>query len=420
MADTLEEFVNATFDADDFNSSGQATLLTSNANTRYVIKDIQVAQADDAIKVLPTLDINGFDIITLGENGATGHEIIGTSSTLRATSSAFPLQYTDLVYAGVDSSGTYDKVINPLVNGVVDTSQGNLTSLNNTITSGTFNADACHMYATNIGINNVIINIYMDMNSQTIFKAYDSSGTLIQSETNAYSPRAFDGERYVYWASGSNIKQWDSHTDTIKNISNPLGSISASTYPVACYCGEGWLYFNGSYTSTNAGTRPFIMNAYTEQFIDLSASSGNSAQSTFNHNGGGLWGVFDGDNTIYMFRNSNANDHVKYEINISAGTVTEIQNVPMPNGKSDPRNWMSVWDRKLWVLDTSFNVRYYDAVLNDNQWTDAGFNIAANYTGSQEQIAVYKATADSTEVAARTYGLNPGVKLRITGIKSEA
>jgi len=418
MADTLEEFVNATFDADDFNSSGQATLLTSNASTRYVIKDIQISQADSNFNVLPTLDVNGFDIITLGANGATGHEIIGTSSTLRATSSVFPLDYSDLTYGGIDSSGTFDKVIQPMVNDVVDTSQGNIVSNNNTIIAGTAAVDACHMYATNIGTNNVIISIWSDANSTTNFKAFDTSGTQIQSETDAYKPKAFDGERYVVWASGSNIKKWDSHTDTVTNIPNTLGSTSASTYSVACYCGEGWYYFNGSYSSGSIGTRPFIFNINTEEFVDCSTNN-DSAQGKFGHSGGGLWGVFNGEDTIYMFRNSNASDHVKYEINVKTGGVSGGTNIVLPNGKSDPRNWMSVWDRKLWVLDTNFNVRYYDAVINDDTWTDAGFNINANWSASQEQIAVYKATADSTEVAARTYGLNPGVNLRVTGIKSE-
>jgi hypothetical protein len=420
MADTLEEFVNATFDEDDFNSNGQATLLTSNANTRYVIKDIQVDQADDAVKVLPTLDINGFDVITLGENGATGHEIIGTSSTLRATSSAFPLQYQDVVFGGVDSSTLYDKAVRPLVNGIEDTSQGTLTSNNNTIISGTFAADAQHMYATNVGVNNVIILIQSDANSQTNFYAFNSSGTQIQSDTSSYRPKAFDGERYVYWASGSNIKQWDSHTDTLTNIPNTLGSMSHSSYSVACYCGEGWFYFNGSYTSGTIGTRPFIFNAYTKEFVDC-ATNNDSAQGKFGHAGGGLWGVFNGDDTIYMFRNSNTTDHVKYEVNVKTGSVSSGTNIALPSGYvlSEARNWKSVYDRKLWFVDHASNVRYYDAVKNDNQWTDAGFNVNANYSGSQKQIVVYKSNTPSADVSSRTYGINPGVKLRITGIKSE-
>ena len=417
MADTLEEFVNATFDDDDFNSSGQANLLTTNSTTRYVIKDIQVSQADSEFSILPTLDINGFDIITLGSNGATGSEIIGTSSTLRATSSAFPLSYSDFTFSGIDTSDQVDRVQRPMINNVIDTSQGNITDYNNTAIA-TIYPDAAHMYAERVGPNNVVIQIRSDANSQTEFYAHDSSGTQIKSDTQSYRPKAFDGERYVYWANNNSIAKWDSWTNTQTTFPNALGSYTASSYPVCCYCGEGWLYIHGAYTSGGAGNRPFLVNVNTETFVDLSPGN-NSAQSLFSHNGGGMWGVFNGDSKIYMFRNSNSSDHVKYEIDVDAGTVVDTgQNVTI--NISETRNWKSVWDRKLWMLDSSYNVRYYDAVLDDNQWTDSGFNLTVGRVSSQRQMVAYKATADSTEVAARTYGLNPGVKLRITGIKSEA
>jgi hypothetical protein len=82
MADTLSEIYRDTLTASDFDSNGEATIVTTDSSTSHVIKSIQAAEVDSQLLLQGSLDINGFTIVGLTAN-SSGTEIIAPSSTVK-------------------------------------------------------------------------------------------------------------------------------------------------------------------------------------------------------------------------------------------------------------------------------------------------------------------------------------------------
>ena len=75
MADTLEEIYKATLTESSFNASGEATVITTDANTRYAIRDVQVKQ-ESSLNVEADLLVNDVTVANV-TSSASGNEIIG-------------------------------------------------------------------------------------------------------------------------------------------------------------------------------------------------------------------------------------------------------------------------------------------------------------------------------------------------------
>ena len=60
MADTLAEIHNSTLQESDFNSSGEATLFTTDSSTKHVIKAVHVKEGD--FVSTPPMEIHAFKI----------------------------------------------------------------------------------------------------------------------------------------------------------------------------------------------------------------------------------------------------------------------------------------------------------------------------------------------------------------------
>ena len=117
MADQLAEIYRNTLTSSDFDSNGEATIVTTNSSTSHVIKNIQVSDVETQIPVNGTLKINDFDIIGLTAN-SSGSEIIAPSSTVKVKSSAFPLQYEDLEFQSQANYSNYFTQTVPSINGI--------------------------------------------------------------------------------------------------------------------------------------------------------------------------------------------------------------------------------------------------------------------------------------------------------------
>lgn len=415
MADTLEEIVNSTLTESNFNSSGEYTALTTNSSTRYVFKDVQIAQGDSKVSISPTLNINGFDVLAIGNGGATGSEIVGTSSTVKLTTDDFPLNYTDLAFSGLNSSTAYYAKVFPQVNGVIDTSQGTLSQSNVTVNPAFNNNNGQYIYARDLGPNANQLHIWFDGNSTTEVRVYNSSGTQIYSNSTSYAPKSFDGKQYVYWFNGTSVYKLDTFTGSATTYTNTLGSYSRSTYARAHYIGNGWIFAYGNYVTNSAGTRPFLHNVDTLEFIDV--SGGNSASTTLgNVSSEYVYGCHNSaDNSVKIFTFSGSNGGNEWNTSASDGSqIGGGSGFTLPTNKNDYSANMSAYDNKLYYVNNSNQIYFYD--MASNSWKSAALSVSASL-GSRS-LTVYQPTVSSSTVSSRTYGINPSLKVRITGIKS--
>jgi hypothetical protein len=89
MAETLETiYLNNNLGATQFDSDQEETILTTDSNTRYVIKDMYV-NGDTEYLTNTYLELNGFRVSSLAAN-ATGSLIVGPNSTLKIKTTDYP------------------------------------------------------------------------------------------------------------------------------------------------------------------------------------------------------------------------------------------------------------------------------------------------------------------------------------------
>lgn len=104
MADTLDQiFMNASLGATEL-TDGEHTLVTTDANTSYVIKDMTINNPS-ILSSDSHLELNGFNVSSATAN-ATGSLIIPPSSTLKLkTGSTYPFQFLQDTVYGIENGG---------------------------------------------------------------------------------------------------------------------------------------------------------------------------------------------------------------------------------------------------------------------------------------------------------------------------
>lgn len=414
MADTLEEIYKATLSESDFDSNGVKTIITTDANTRYVLKDIQVESSETQVPIKANLLINDMNVANI-DSSVTGSEIVGPSSTVKIDTSTYPLVYTDNYYQVINSSGSLERNASASIAGVEETTLTNLKATRTPITSI---SDYEYIgYWEGIGPNNAALKILFDNNSTTHYYTYDSSGTQVASNTTSYTPKAFDGYRYVYYfPSGSVMKKHDIWTNTTTDISASIGSGGPSTYPRLMYAGNN-LYFGWkNYTSTDTARAPFIFDSSKNTFTAM--TNGNSANGQFSLNSEATWCTSDTSGNIYMVRVNNDSNWYVYKIS-AAGTASSIGSLSMSGFSAwTQTQWMSgASDGKIYFYSNGGKVAYYDSASHAFTHTTLNFN-STSPLGGRGHLTLGTETPSASTIAARTYTIDPEVTYRVTGIKS--
>ena len=414
MADTLEEIYKATLSASDFDSNGVKTIITTNASTRYVLKDVQVESSEAQVPIKADLLINDMKVANI-DSSVTGSEIVGPSSTVKVDTSTYPLIYTDNYYQVINSSGNLEQNITASIAGVVETG---LTGLKSTITPVHSLNDYNYLgYWEGIGPNNVALKILSDGNSTTHYYTYNSSGTQIASNTQSYAPKAFDGYRYVYYfPSGSVMKKHDIWTNTTTDITASIGSGTATTYARLMYAGNGLFLGWKNYTGSDEARRPFVFDSNKNTI--KTTTNGNSANSQFNLNGEITWCTSDTNGNIYMAKINNTSNWSIYKIN-SSYLISSISGLSM----SGFTHWsQTAWcsggdDSRIYFYSNNGKVAYYDAAAHAFTETDLNFNSSSPF-GGKGHLTIGSKTPSASTISSRTYSINPQVTYRVTGVKS--
>lgn len=414
MADTLEEIYKATLSASDFDSNGVKTIITTNASTRYVLKDVQVESSEAQIPVKANLLVNDVNVANI-DSSVTGSEIVGPSSTVKVDTSTFPLTYTDNYYQVINSSGNLEQNVTASIAGIVESG---LTNLKSTVTPITSLSDYEAIgYWEGIGPNNVALKILYDGNSTTHYYTYNSSGTQIASNTQSYTPKAFDGYRYVYYfPSGSVMKKHDIWTNTTTDITASIGNGTATTYAKLMYAGNGLFLGWKNYTGSDVARRPFIFDSNNNTFTTM--SNVNSANGQFSLNSEKTWCTSDTSGNIYMTRVNNDSNWNIYKLN-SSGAPSNVGALSMSGFSMWNFNqWCSGGDDgRIYFYSNGGNVAYYDSATHAYTHTSLNFNSTSPF-GGKGHLTLGSKTPSASTISSRTYTFNPQVTYRVTGVKS--
>ncbi len=416
MADTLAEIYRNTLTESDFDSNGEATIVTTDSSTSHVVKAVQVVEGNSKVPVAGNIDVNGFNVVALTGN-SSGTEIIAPSSTVKVKTSNFPLDYLDGSFVSQTSSSAYATYTDAKINNVVaiegieasglSIGHGNITS-----------DDTSRAFGFNLGPNNTSFIYVTNTDNDTPLYLYNSSGNIIAQATESYTPKWFDGVQYVYWYSNQNIIQkMDVFTGSVSTVVAFNAGQTPDQYARMFGVKDEYLFFWPTYSSNFMYAYSFVTNTvktisssdpqyalngadHSRHFYAAKTSTGYKWINTVSENDLRCWNWSDG--TVF--------NSAQYVSVTGLSTDSEIL---------DNVDYLSVTvgskfyyrrrtGRRICYIDMDSSAPEFGGVLSTS---DISF-----YAGAD--LSYQESTPSSATIAARDYGTAPSLGLRITGVTS--
>lgn len=403
MADTTTQKLNTTIYWSDFVSNSY-TLFTTDAVTRYVIKDVELAS--NTFSGNFSLSVNDTQTASFAGN-ITGTEIIDINSTVKLgfnTSGANYINLNNIQSAGLFSSGVTDGAVFYTPTGFVNsaTTQNTATSISSLTNSSSITGGWV--------LNGNFYYIWNDGNSQQAL--YRRAGGPTGSEStiyqDSYSPCCFDGtSKFYYVNSSGQLYRYDTATGSSSYLASfPAGT----TYPMISYVG-GYVFFSPSYSGYNqiywyratGGSGSFSATAY---YSSLSGSVGFYNSST------GAIRICNGS------MNSFSTSYYTYDFNISSGTPVFVASSSSAStaGAAFRYNSMNSLGNVaiMFGSNTSSNTIY---MVDNTMSIIATKTITGAVYGTNGQVNTgsYQIIDPSTSVKQ---AVSPSVKMRITGVQT--
>lgn len=254
MADTLKEIYRGSIALSDVAATGALTLLTTDAVTQYVIKDVQVT-APIVGATTPVLTVNDVPVVSL-LSSSSGSEIVDTSSSIKYRAFTAAPTLVNKSFEGFTSSTTYFSDVAGLLNGVAVTPYS-LASSTTTNLNAQVSIPTEFLKAT----NGDVFFVFWDGNSQSIL--YKRTGGPNGSEStivnNSYGWCVSNGvDAYYYCSNGSStVFKYNINTGATTAVSCPE-LLSSSSYPSAYYMASGQILV--STTGNSDPARLLIVN----------------------------------------------------------------------------------------------------------------------------------------------------------------
>ena len=424
MADTLAEIYRNTLTSSDFDSNGEATIVTTNSSTSHVIKNIQVSDVETQIPVNGTLKINDFDIIGLTAN-SSGSEIIAPSSTVKVKSSAFPLQYEDLEFQSQANYSNYFTQTVPSINGI--NASLDLFDNTNDVASNTGGVDnQFRQYGYDLEGNNNHYIMMHNGNATSQAYIYSNTDSALYSFTLNYTPQWFDGYRYAYWWRGDGnegIYRVDTHSASPSNVyinnTTSLGTGSQTSYSRLFGVRDEWLFWWPSYSQH----RIYAYNIATDTVTQISNTTPNNCINEVTQ----WWYAVKRGTDSYRWVTVHSDTGVKYydwtptkvfdtgdNQSSAYGSITLSGAEQRFNQGSSSHHAVS--GSRLYYQNNNNHVAFIDFKPDTPTLGVIGTNAMATTFGAD--LSVVKRTPSSSTISGRNYGINPSLKLRVTGITS--
>ena len=416
MADTLAEIYRNTLTSSDFDSNGEATIVTTNSSTSHVIKNIQTEDTSTQIPVNGTLKINDFNVVGLTAN-SSGSEIIAPSSTVKVKSSAFPLSYLDYEIAMRTTGTNFISYTNATVNGV--TALTNIYDATNTIPfSFTGNEDRV-IFAPNLGPNNYIFVFLSNRNNQQNAYLYNTSGSAVWSNTDPYAPKWFDGKQYAYWfndSGTSGVDRVDCYTGTVTRLLN-ISLSNAYTYGRMYGYEDEYLWFWSRYDADTPQVYSFAtgqVSSWADDHAQNRLTQGDKnyfavkrSNGTFRHvvmdqtNSLQFW---DWDTTTYV----TGSNSLTFNTFALTGSNDEV----MANRYAN----CAVIGSKLYYVNANYKLASIDFEPDTPvKAVEDTTVLSSSYSFHLQQV---ERIPDSSTISGRSGYPSPSLKLRVTGITS--
>ena len=424
MADTLAEIYRDTLTESDFNSSGEATIVTTDSSTSHVIKSIQAEEVGTELLVAGKLQVNGFDIVGLTAN-SSGTEIIAPSSTVKVKASNIPFTYIDdrFYVQSTITNAIYsaNAKLNgfPNITGLFDTSNTLSVSID---TNAEF-----RVVAPNLGPNNNFWFYRHDNNSSQISNLYNSSGTGIYTENSSYVPKWFDGYRYVYHikSNNSDIRRLDTWSTTGATTDIYDGNFpgSVSTYARMFGIRDKWLFFWPNQTN-----KAYAFNLETNVIQNLVANGSENVDNAFNNLSHQFYAV-ETTTGYYIFVNDG--NTIRYwplwdgTTEFSSATKSSSTDVSLSGNSQtvydaggNGANKKITLGSRFYYINSNEKLAYFDFEGTPAFGAEAStaYPSPAGYPSNSWDVTHVTTTPTASEVSARSYSANIGLKLRISGV----
>jgi hypothetical protein len=428
MADTLAEIYRDTLVSSDFNSSGEATIVTTNSSTSHVIKDIQAVEGDNDILVDANLQVNDFDVVSLSR-GSSGSEIVAPSSTVKVKATGFPLAYEDRVFALRSSSTAYAALSQPFVNDVADKAPA-ASSTGNGFGFSLTNNDDQTVWQQNLGPSNHTYIYTTNWNNQTNMYLLNSVNSTLYQHTDAYTPKWFDGERYAYWydQSPAGVHRLDTWTNTVTNVA-PGNLGGTSTYARMMGVKDDVLIFWPEQTG-------YIRRMDLKTNAVSTVTGTNTAAQLIGGMDQPIHMLKKADESLVLFqRPSNTYFRVYENFDLRGSGVTSsggYVDVNRDNGADitrDYKNHTPIIGSKIYFIekanpdDGNNYIGFLDLEVTDRSgqsaYTFKAFNEATfptPYPSNNWSLQTFTEEPSASTISGRTYDISPSLGLRITGV----
>jgi hypothetical protein len=405
MADTLKEIYNGTVTMSGVASTGAFTMVTTDASTQYVIKDVHVIGALPG-STDPVLQVNGFSVGSLLLN-LSGSEIVDINSTIKYCAYSVAPTLKSIAYKAYDHLNLAFKTGNYCsINGATSAASTDATS-SSAVSSGFSSYN--NITALAVSSNGSVIYVYGDGNSS--FGIYRREGGVNGTETtiinSSYAWGVSDGASNIYYSGSSGlVHKYNIETGSTTSFS--CGYTTYYSYPNAYYMNNGMIL---AYTGNN-----------TDQYLIINPTTGATAiiygLSSWGHSGTyyHMTGYYDASTdryTIYRVYNTVLKKAV-LNAAVTMGSayqsgVTEIS-CTFPYAAY-------LWQAYATCTATTFSWGLHN-VTGKTQLSTINASTAIVTTADWLPFSTYTGAIFTVVSTASGSVFSNGVPVRITGIKS--
>lgn len=447
MADSVVEIVNTTLTSTELpDSTTSYNLITTDANTSYVIKDVQTFSYVDDLQA----KVNGFPVGNWAQN-LTGSEVIDVSSTVSVTSADVPLvndgvlevytSFNDVLYIkrfgylnGTLAKTTTETVdIRALGWGTIDSLQNSGTS---NVYSTIFSADKTK--ALQLRMNNggaTVLAHWTDPDTQTtVFNVNNNMAWI--------SPQ--DGAAYYRDSATEDLKKIDVETGVTSTVATGVFSFGTPTFDLdrKTAIHDNWLFYIPGNTFTSD---LYAVNANNGYVIHFDGNLTNMAAANAIDQGTSLAVSYDrNSDTYYIYRSEGLASYKIYRDKLPL-TKTQMDAVVVNTTNTDSttdRN-SSTYDTQITIASTTYapsklmghpsvGRRFFYVEETTNiiylfdsyrRTTFTPVKLTDPLTPSGVQAEVVSATTYKQTAAQETafWGSDPTeIKIKISGVKTVA
>lgn len=415
MADTTVEIFKGTITPASIGSGNTSqTLVTTDASTRYVIRDVNVGTSTFPSAATPYLAVSDFNTGVSLTSGAkfSGTEIVDVSSTIKAAFSSLSATIVTLSYP-TTSGPSYQKIgeLNRILNGTRESG----TSVSATY-SGYFTSETNGYFVAGDGD---CFLMYNDGNSVSRLEKYaggwGGTQTIVKSLT--WSRVTYAGGGIYYWLESGNVYKYDANTETTTSVATSA-SMPTSSYPRLNYNG-GLLY---SYPGTGYSNSFDIINPDNGYRINVNvsgfvgSSSSTSGFAGYRNPSTGIVTIFQSDNVGTDFERYTLNTPVNIPTSNTtySGTVSTATLLFSTLGMNTSPHLVALSDTSVIALNGSNAVTQFSVGGATSSWAAVSVLSTGNYASSYYKFDAIVSTATSGQLADFVSALS----LRITGVKS--